>query len=143
MIVNPHDTTKTYVYDAWNRMVAVKNSGTIIESYAYDGRNFRVAATSSGTTVHDYHNDNWQVIEQRVGSASSARAQFVWSAAYVDALVQEQRDTDANGTLDRTLYATHDANFNVTAAVTLGGIAQQRFLYDAYGARSVLAACGA
>jgi hypothetical protein len=27
--------------------------------------------------------------------------------------------------------STHDAKFNVTAAVTLGGIAQQRFLYDA------------
>jgi len=74
-----------------------------------------------------------------MAEANDTLCPLVRSAAYVDALVQEQRDTDANGSLDRTLYATHDANFNVTAAVTLGGIAQQRFLYDAYGARSVLA----
>jgi RHS repeat-associated protein len=120
-------------------MVAVKSSGTILESYAYDGRGFRAAAEVDDITTHDYFNDSWQVIEQRVGSSTSARSQLVWSAAYVDALVQEKRDTDADGSLDRTLYATHDANFNVTAAVTPGAIAQQRFLYDAYGARSVLA----
>lgn len=38
MIVNPHDVTRTCVFDAWHRMVAVKSSGTIIESHAHDGR---------------------------------------------------------------------------------------------------------
>jgi RHS repeat-associated protein len=119
-------------------MVKVNSAGTAIASYAYDGRGFRVAAEVDDVVTHDYFNDSWQVIEQREGSSADPSAQFVWSNAYVNALVQERRDTDANGSLDRTLWPTHDANYNVTAAVRSNGVAAQRYLYDAYGERSLL-----
>src|SRR4030095_13748661 len=40
-----------YVYDAWNRLVTVKNSGgTTIASYKYDALSHRIQQTVSATT---------------------------------------------------------------------------------------------
>ncbi|MGE0377698.1 MAG: RHS repeat-associated core domain-containing protein, partial [Planctomycetaceae bacterium] len=48
------------------------------------------------------------------------------------------RDTDANGTLDETLYALHDANWNITALADTSGAIVERFAYDPYGKSTVL-----
>jgi len=88
-----------YVYDAWDQLVTVKNSGgTTIASFTYDGTGRRISVTESGTTTHRYYSDQWQVLEERVGSA--VKVQYIWSPVYVDALILRDRDTDANGTLD-------------------------------------------
>lgn len=47
------------------------------------------------------------------------------------------RDTNGNGTLDETLYAIQDANFNVVAAVDESGAVQERYVYDSYGHRTI------
>jgi RHS repeat-associated protein len=59
---------------------------------------------------------------------------------YVDALVLRWRDADGSGdgTLEETLYATHDANFNVTALVGPDGTVVERYAYDPYGQVIVL-----
>ena len=44
-----------------------------------------------GTTVHLYYSANWQVLEEREGVGTTPKSQYVWSLAYVDALVL--RDT--------------------------------------------------
>jgi RHS repeat-associated protein len=137
-------TALTFVWDAWDRMVAVKEGSTTLASYAFDGRGYRVSETvtpvggGSAVTTHNYYNDGWQLIEQRAGTATTAKKQFIWSAAYIDALVQQQEDTNADGTLDRTLYATQDANYNVTGVFSTAGVAQERYQYDPYGRRDVL-----
>ncbi|MBX9583069.1 MAG: hypothetical protein K2X87_22410, partial [Gemmataceae bacterium] len=88
------ETGKGYVYDAWGRLVTVKNSGgTTLETLAYDGLGRRVSGTASGTTTDLYYSDQWQVLEEKVGSNTAAR--YVWSPAYVDALVLRDRDTDS------------------------------------------------
>ena len=127
------ETGKQYVYDAWNRLVTVKNSGgTTIASYAYDALTRRVSETASSVTTDLYYSAGWQVLEERVGGA--ATKSYVWSPVYVDAMVARDRDTDANGSLDERLYVTHDANFNVTGLVTTGGTVAERYTYDPYGA---------
>ena len=75
----------TYVYDAWNRLVAVKTSGgTTIAAYGYNGLGERVTETHGATTTDLYYSAAWQVLEERVGGALQARN--AWSPVYVDAL---------------------------------------------------------
>jgi RHS repeat-associated protein len=123
------ETGKGYVYDAWNRLVRVNNAGgTLLESYAYDGLNRRIVE-NSGTARDLYYSSAWQVLEERVGGAT--QAQYVWSPAYVDALVAR----DAGGT---RLYVQQDANWNVTSVASAAGAVQERYAYDPYGKASFL-----
>ncbi len=130
------ETGKQFVYDAWNRLVTVKNSGgTTLKTYGYDGLNRRVSETASGTTTDLFYSANWQVLEEKVGSNTSKR--YVWSPVYVDALILRDRDTDANGTLDERLWVQQDANWNVTALVNGSGTVVERYGYDPFGAVTV------
>jgi RHS repeat-associated protein len=125
---------QTYAYDAWNRLVQVKNSGnTVIAQYVYDALGRRIKETH-GSTVNDlYYSADWQVIEERTGGVSTATIQYVWSPVYVDALVLRDRSTQNNGTLDERLWVQQDANWNVTALVSSSGSVVERYDYDPYG----------
>ncbi len=86
-------------------------------------------------TRHFYYTQpsQWQVIEERVGTSTSANRQFVWGLRYIDDIILRDRDTDGNGTLDERRYPMQDANWNVTGLVNTTGTVQQRFAYTAYG----------
>jgi RHS repeat-associated protein len=130
------ETGRQFVYDAWNRLVTVKNSGgTTLETFGYDGLGRRVTRTASGTTTDLYYSADWQVLEEKVGANTAAR--YVWSPVYVDALVLRDRDTDANGTLDERLWVAQDANFNVTALIDASGNVVERYAYDPFGVQTV------
>jgi RHS repeat-associated protein len=130
------ETGKQFVYDAWNRLVTVKDTGgATIAGYRYDGQGWRISETKSGTTRDFYYSDQWQVLEERVGG--QAQVQYVWSPVYVDALVLRDRDTDANGSLDERLWAQQDANWNVTALLDGTGAVVERYTYDPYGTATV------
>src|SRR5262249_34501364 len=58
------ETGKTFVFDAWNRLVAVKSGGTTLKTYGYDGLNRRVSETAGGTTTDLFYSDQWQVLEE-------------------------------------------------------------------------------
>ena len=136
-------TTNTYVYDAWNRLVKVKdNSSNVIATYDYNGLGWRVrkelgAGSSNNGDVYDYYyNFTWQVIEvdkTPSGGSSYTYKQYVWGRRYIDAPVCRFRDTNADGTLDETLYYTEDANFNVTGLVNTSGSIVERYAYSPYG----------
>jgi RHS repeat-associated protein len=131
------ETGKQFVYDAWGRLVAVKDSGgSTLAAYRYDGLGRRAQETVSGTTTDLYYSDQWQVLEERVGGV--AKASYVWSPVYVDALICRDRDTDGNGTLDERLYAPQDVNWNVVALVNTSGTVVERYAYDAYGTQTVM-----
>ena len=105
----------TYVYDAWNRLVAVKNGGTTVAAYSYDGLGGRITETH-GT------DDDGPVLFGVVAGAGGAsqrsvQAQNVWSPAGVDTLVLRDQSSQGNGVLDQRLYVQQDANGNVTALV--------------------------
>jgi RHS repeat-associated protein len=128
------ETGKQFVYDAWNRLVKVKNSGgTLLVSYSYDALGRRLQEAINGGTTRDlYYSDQWQVLEDKVASGSGT-AQYVWSPVYVDAMVLRDRDTNGDSTLDERLYVQQDANFNTTAVLNTAGAVLERYVYDPYG----------
>jgi len=145
MTAGPKPGTETaqlkFVYDAWNRVVTVKDgSDATVATYAYNGLNQRIQkvdkTVSPNVTTDYYYNEAWQVLEEQktVGTGSAATyAQYVWDPRYIDTPVCRFRDSNADGTLDETLYYTTDANMNVTALVKTNGHVVERYVYDSYG----------
>jgi RHS repeat-associated protein len=131
------ETGRQFVYDAWNRLKVVKNSGgSTLVSYTYDAGGRRVAETASGTTTDLYYSAQWQVLEEAVSGTVNKR--YVWSPVYVDALILRDRDTNADGTLDERLWAMQDANWNVVGLANGNGVVVERYAYDPYGAVTVM-----
>ncbi len=127
-----------YVYDAWNRLVAINNGSTTLASYSYDGFGRRITQTDGSTTTDLYYSNNWQVLEEQVGGVFT-QAHGVWSPVDIDALVLRDQSSTGDGTLDQRLYTVQDADCNVTALVDTSGDVVERYAYDPYGAVSVLA----
>jgi RHS repeat-associated protein len=119
----------TLIFDAWNRLVQVKSGSNVLETYSYDALSRRVTE-NAGTLRDIYFSSAWQVIEEDV--AGSMADQYVWSPVYIDALIE--RDTQT-----QRMYVQQDANFNVTALVDTSGNVQERYIYDPYGAATILA----
>ena len=131
-------TGQQYVYDALNRLVAVKSpAGTVVAAYTYDAQGRRVTETESGTTTALYYSKNWQVLKTRQGGV--AVQQYTWSPFYVDGLVARDDHTpgESGTTLDRRLYAEQDADYNVTSLTDATGTVMERYAYDPYGAVTV------
>ena len=122
------------VYDAWNRLVTVKdtNNTTLIAEYRYDGTNRRVLKKTytSGTlseTREFCFNRNWQCVEEYVGSTCDTR--YVWGLRYIDDLITYRKaSTD--------YYSLVDPNWNVIAVTNTSGIVQERVTYDSFGKAS-------
>jgi len=120
-------------YDAWNRMVEVRENDSAVQINEYDGLNRRIVRERVGAeTRHFYYNQQWQVVEQRVGSSTSADVQYLYHPNYVDAVAMRY---DANG--DRHLYL-QDANFNVTTITDDAGAVEERYSYTPYGEVTIL-----
>ena len=120
-------------YDAWNRLVEIDSySGNADMTAEYDGLNRRIVRISGGETRHFYYNQQWQVLEERVGTSTTANKQFVYHPHYVDAIAV-RRDASGNDH-----YFLQDANFNVTAVVDNTGTVIERYAYTPYGEVSVL-----
>ncbi len=131
------DQGHTLVYDAWDRLVSVKNGSTTLTSYQYDALDRRIVENPG--TAHDlYYDSGWQLLEERWGGVSTATIQYVWSPVYVDALILRDRSTQNNGTLDERLWVQQDADYNVTALLNGSGTIVERYIYDPYGEQTVL-----
>jgi RHS repeat-associated protein len=130
------DGTLNYVYDAWNRQVAVYDGAALVATYQFDGRNNRVTKTLADGTKTDYFYDQQsQVLEERqtvLGQSSPMVTQYVWDQSYIDTPVVRFRDATGSGTY-APLYYTTDANHDVTAVADGAGVVQERYVYDAYG----------
>jgi len=134
-------------YDAWNRLVTVSTPAsssssssassssslsaaimlptTLLATYAYDGLSRRTTKVTAGTTRHYFYTPQWQIVEERVGTATTPDRQFLWGLRGPDDLIL--RD---NGTT--RLYAMHDY-FNCTAIVNTSGVVQERYGYNGFG----------
>ena len=130
-------------YDAWNRLATVRTVASVnVVSYQYDGLNRRIAEKSYNTggglveTRHLYYSDQWQVLEERVDAATTAKAQYICGLRYIDDLVLRDRNT-SGGTLNERLYALQDANWNVVALANTSGVVQERYGYTPYGVVSI------
>jgi RHS repeat-associated protein len=131
-----------YVYDAWNQLVAVKNSsGTTLETFSYDGLGRRVTNTVSGTTNDLYYSAQGQVLEEASGGKYTTR--YAWSPVYVNAMIFRETDTSgtgltATGTSYQRLWPMQDANWNVVGLVNDSGTVVERYAYDPFGAVTVM-----
>ncbi len=138
------DQGHALVYDAWNRLVAVKSGGTTIAGYTYDGAGNRITQTERGATTDLYVTAISQVIEERESGAVTN--QYGWGLMYVnDLLLRDDDSTSGNlgkigSGLGRRVYAQQDANWNVTALVGASGSVGERFIYTSYGVQTVLTA---
>ncbi len=144
-----------YVFDAFDRMVAVKQAGEVIAEYRYDGlgRRTRKFAKQSATTNWDvweyYYGAGWQVVQVRKDTvdrgsnpttdpvlSTTLKEEYLYHPVYIDAIALRVRDTDADGDIDELddpEYYTQDANMNVTALLDASGAVLERYDYDAYG----------
>jgi YD repeat-containing protein len=91
----------TLSWDAWNRLVSVSDGTTPVASYAYDGLSRRTTKVTGATTRHYYYTPRWQIVEERLGTATTAERQFVWGLRAFDDLLL--RDYGA-----QRMYAMHD-----------------------------------
>jgi RHS repeat-associated protein len=117
-------------YDAWNRLVEVKDGGTTVATYAYDGLNRRTKKVTGSTTRHYYYSDRWQILEERVNTSTSADRQFVWGLRYIDDLVLRERGSER-------LYVIQDY-FQPTAVMNASGTVLERYGYTAFGTSRVM-----
>ena len=134
------DNGQTFVYDAWNRLVAAKSGSTTVAAYGYDALGRRISETYSGTSTTNYlyYSPQWQVIEERQNGTANSNVsqQYVWGAAYIDEMVL--RDTYTSGVASLRLYVQQNANWDVTALVNTSGQVVERYLYDPYGDVTIL-----
>ncbi len=141
--VTTDDKGNTLVYDAWNRLVEVKNSsGDLIAGYTYDGLG-RMTSETDGITTIDFYYSGQQIVEERTGvtnatggstgSNGSVTEELVYSPDYVNDVLS--RDTYVSGSYSSRVFFTHDANYDVTGVVqnSTAGTMLQRMTYDAYG----------
>lgn len=116
------------IYDAWNRLISFDDGGAGLNQVnAYDGMNRRITSGPEASTVrHFYYSDQWQVLEERLGSNTTADRQYVWGLRYIDDLVLRDSTSER-------LYALQDALFNVVALTDDEGDVVERFAYQPYG----------
>lgn len=106
--------------------MSLSSSGSLVCQNTYDSVNRRVTELVSGTMRHFYYTDQWQDLEERLGTSASPDRQFVWGLRYIDNLVLRDRGTER-------LYSEQDPNWSVTAIVTSSGTTAERYAYAAYG----------
>jgi RHS repeat-associated protein len=126
------DAGRTLVYDGWNRLTVVKLGASTVDIYGYDASGRRISE-NPGTQRDLYYSAAWQVLEERAGS--QVQVQYVWSAVYVDALVERDRDADGNAAngLEERLYVQQAANWDVTAVLDAAGNVLERYADEPYG----------
>ena len=139
------ESGRIFVYDAWNRLAAVRNTANSpIVGYSYDalGRRIIEDRPNANTVDHLYYSTSWQVLEERRDGTSTGdvRRQYFWGIDYVDALTA--RVDYASGAVSATYYAQYDANWNITAIVDATSGVLERYIYDPYGTATVLYAMG-
>jgi RHS repeat-associated protein len=148
----------TFAYDAWDRLASmthtIPNGGGVSwteTDFDIDalGRRDQVVVTENACTPvpsdNLFYSIDWQVLEDdRATSVNNGvatgwtRNQYVWSPTYVNDLVLRDKDTNHDNTFVERLYVEQDANHNVTAITDTSGNVKERFVYDPYGAQTVL-----
>ena len=126
-------TAYTCKWDAWNRLVEVKQGSTVVATSAYDQLSRRTKKTAASVTTDVYYNKQWRAVEERV--SSSVKAQYVWNPGDRWTLIRRKRSV--SGTLDETLYCLRDY-LDPVAVVDGWSVVQERYGYDAFGKARIM-----
>jgi RHS repeat-associated protein len=142
-----------YVYDAWNRLVTVKDSSAnIVEEFRYNGLGHRIGwhydydadkdVDGSDAWVYFQYNERWQQVALYVGANTDPTETFIYlnagrdgygGSSYIDDVVLRERDTDSDGDLDERYYYLQNQHHDVVAIMNADGQTKEKIVYDAYG----------
>jgi RHS repeat-associated protein len=135
------DETFEIVWDAWSRIVEVKQGESTVGKYAYDGLTRRITRETGSELIHTYYSDTWRPLEDRVtGSATpgtpTVQAHYLWGARHRDDLIRRDRATTTPGTLTQTRYVLMDY-FSPAAITDASGTVTERYAFSAFGLRNI------
>ena len=129
-------TAQTLKWDAWNRLVRVGEGSSTIAEYSYDALFRRVTKTVSGTTRHFSYSDQWQILEEYLGSAVNPEMRYWYGLRDINDMARRQRYGEVGISPVEDIYALREM-VNVVALLTQvsGGdwMVVQRMRYDAFG----------
>jgi RHS repeat-associated protein len=140
-----NDGEHLYTYDAWNRIVRVRDKDILatIAKYRYDalGRRINKVVSSSGNlnTTADgdyyYYDGNRAIVEQRhPAGGDPVQREYVFGLEYIDEAVAQFDTTDLDDTpTTETYFLLIDANYNVVALTDDLGQLVQQYRYWPYG----------
>lgn len=124
-------------WDAWSRIVEVRQEGATLAKYGYDGLTRRITREVDGVVWHSYYSDQWRPLEEREDEESGPTIQYYWGARHRDDLVRRDRATVSPGTLDERRYVMMD--YCSPAAITdENGTVTERYAFSAFGVRRIL-----
>jgi len=137
------DETFEIVWDAWSRIVEVKQGESTVGKYSYDGLTRRITRETGGDLIHTYYSDTWRPLEDRVADAGTpttptVKAHYLWGARHRDDLIRRDRATSTPGTLDQTRYVLMDY-FSPSAITDASGTVTERYSFSAFGLRNICA----
>jgi YD repeat-containing protein len=130
-------TADTLKWDAWNRLVEVKQGNSLVAGYSYDALSRRIVTTTvvSGTTNyrHFYYDTGGRVIEERTGAtAGGFSAEYVWGVRGNSDLIRRR-----TGTTAVWLFSLNDGANVIALAQRNDGTGStsvvERYSYDTYG----------
>jgi len=127
-------------WNAWNQLVEVRDDeDELIQRNTYDALFRRITRElDDSTVIHCYYNDQWRPVEERIDTSTDASAVYFWGARYRDDLARRDRDTNADGTLDESLWCLMDY-FDPIGVIDDEGDVVERYAYSAFGVASILA----
>lgn len=126
-------------WDAWSRVKVVMQNGSEVGRCNYDGLHRRITRqiVSTGSVMHALYSDSWRPLEERKNSESTAALSYLWGARHRDDLVRRDRAVGGT-TLNETRYVLMDY-FNPAAITDEDGEVKERYMFSAFGVRSILA----
>lgn len=119
------DGVKTYLWDAENRLVEVKQGGNTLVTSAYDAQGRRVEKVAGGVT-HHYVLEGMHVAEERLSGGSTGTMRYVVGRDIDDWLGRQNVDSS-------TTYFTADHLGSITNETSSAGAVTLTRAYDAWG----------
>ncbi len=131
----PSDWAKAYSckWDAWNRLVEIKDGSTVVGTYTYDASTRRIRKTAAGETRDSYYDMQWRALEERV--SGSVKVEYVWNPSDRGNLIRRRRST--SGSLDETRYVLRDY-LDPVAIIDVSATVIERYGYDAFGPARIM-----
>jgi RHS repeat-associated protein len=118
-------------WDAWNRLVELKDGSTVAGKYAYDALTRRITKTNEDEETTKYYYDvQWRALEER-DSSDAVEKEYVYNPADRWNLIRRRRTTGETP-LNETRFVLRDY-LDPVAIVTDDGEVDERYSYDAFG----------
>jgi RHS repeat-associated protein len=125
------DGTRTYEWDAANRLTAVKQGATTLASYTYNSTGLRTSRTVDGATT-SYVLEEVSVVEERGAGATTKHFQ----GPSIDTVLATQDGTGV------ATYLTRDHLSSIREQLSAAGLLTQRRDYDPWGNPAARATVG-